>query len=100
MTMRGGFHDEDANRMDVIVGIASSVGTLVDSLTHPLRYYYPVAHRNSVFATSLLHQRAGLLSAEGVVFGDKYIFYREAYLQRREYLINDGEVEDTFGDDF
>jgi phospholipid-binding lipoprotein MlaA len=37
---------------------------------------------------------------DDVVFGDKYIFYRDAYFQRREYLVNDGEVADPFADDF
>lgn len=70
------------------------------SRTNPLRYYYPVSHRNSLFALSVVNTRADLLSADGVVFGDKYIFYREAYLQRREFLEKDGVVEDPFGDDF
>ncbi|MCB1670983.1 MAG: VacJ family lipoprotein [Gammaproteobacteria bacterium] len=42
--------------------------------------------------------RAGVLAFDELVFGDEYIFVREAYLQRREYLISDGEVEDEFGD--
>ena len=32
---------------------------------------------------------------------DQYSFYRDAYLQRREYEIRDGELEESlFDDDF
>jgi phospholipid-binding lipoprotein MlaA len=44
--------------------------------------------------------RAKLLAVDDVVFGDKYIFYRDAYLQRREFLEKDGQVDDLFGDEF
>ena len=79
--------------------------TLTDALLKPLnlrvdpvRYLYPVNHRNSLFAVRVVDERAGLLAAERVVFGDRYIFFREAYLQRRNYLVLDGEVEDEFND--
>jgi len=66
----------------------------------PQRYYYPVTYRNSLAAVRLLDIRANLLTVDGVVFGDKYIFYRDAYQQRREFLEKDGRVDDPFGDDF
>lgn len=44
--------------------------------------------------------RADLIPAEGIISGDRYSFIRSLYLQRREYLINDGQLEDEFGDDF
>lgn len=40
--------------------------------------------------------RADLIPAEGLVTGDKYSFLRNAYLQRRNYLIHDGHVQDPF----
>jgi phospholipid-binding lipoprotein MlaA len=51
---------------------------------------------------SLLNTRANLLDLERHITGDRYTFIRDAYLQRRQFLINDGEVEDDFGleDDF
>lgn len=70
----------------------------VDSALDPLKYFYPVDHRNRLFAVRLIDQRAGLLAAESVVFGDRYIFLRDAYLQRRDYQVNDGEVVDDFDD--
>ena len=76
------------------------VGRLVDFRIDPVRYYYPVSHRNMPIALRLVDQRAGLLIADKVVFGDRYIFYRDAYLQRRNYLENDGEIDDLFDDEF
>ena len=66
----------------------------------PLPYYHPVPHRNSLATVRLLSIRAKLLAFDGVVFGDKYIFYRDAYLQHRKFLETDGQVDDPFGDEF
>lgn len=68
--------------------------------TDPLRYLRPVSHRNLGLGLRLIHQRADLLTADAAVFGDRYLFFREAYLQRRAYLEKDGEVEDPFDDEF
>lgn len=54
---------------------------------------------SSVFA-EYLDLRADLIPAEGIISGDRYSFIRSLYLQRREYLINDGQVQDEFNDDF
>jgi phospholipid-binding lipoprotein MlaA len=53
-----------------------------------------------VWVLGKVDARANLLRAEGLIIGDKYLFYRGAYLQHRNYLVMDGEVEDEFGDDF
>ncbi|KKL84813.1 hypothetical protein LCGC14_1961000, partial [marine sediment metagenome] len=55
-------------------------------------------------------KRADLIPAEGFISGDTYTFVRNAFLQRREFLINDGKVtrdpfasgdnEDLMLDDF
>ena len=76
------------------------IGRLLDGRLDPNRYLHPVPHRNSIYALKVLQGRTALLKAEGVIFGDKYTFIREAYLQRRDYLINDGIVDDSFEDDF
>lgn len=56
-------------------------------------YYYI----RGVYAVDL---RASLLAAERTITGDRYTFLRNAYLQRREYLIRDGQIEDDpFADD-
>lgn len=41
--------------------------------------------------------RANLIKADDLVTGDRYIFIRNAYLQRREYFLT-GEVKDSFSE--
>lgn len=71
-----------------------------NSALDPVVYLHPERDRYVVYMTRIIHDRSTLLDAEKAIFGDKYIFYREAYLQRREYLIKDGEVSDPFAEDF
>lgn len=47
----------------------------------------------------VLDKRADLLSLESVFAADGYEFFRNAYFQRRDYLIHDGITEDPFVDD-
>jgi phospholipid-binding lipoprotein MlaA len=54
--------------------------------------------RHAIRAASLVSTRAELLGLDDVISGDSYLFVRDVYLQRREYLMNDGAVEDDFGD--
>ena len=55
-----------------------------------------------------LETRERLLDAETLIIGDKYIFVKDAFIQSREYEINNGsteddefldDMEDIFGDD-
>ena len=41
-----------------------------------------------------LETRERLLDAETLIIGDKYIFIKDAYVQSREYEINNGSTED------
>lgn len=76
-------------------------GMLVDALTNPIGYIQDVRVRNSLYALYFLDLRKRLLSAEVLISGDEYLFVRDAYLQRRDYLITDGQIEDDpFMDDF
>jgi len=52
-------------------------------------------------AGSAVETSASLLDARELVTGDRYLFTRDAYLQRRQFLISDGvqEEEDPFLDD-
>ncbi|MDX1343129.1 MAG: VacJ family lipoprotein, partial [Reinekea sp.] len=67
----------------------------------PLTYApLDVPERLAVGLTSGLQTRADLLSAEGLLNGDKYTLYRQAYLSKREYDVNDGLIlNDEFIDD-
>lgn len=71
----------------------------VDWYTNPLTYIDHDPTRYAFKFTDLVQTRAGLLKAESLLQGDRYVLLRDAYLQRREYLINDGELEDDFGGD-
>ncbi|WP_439135711.1 MlaA family lipoprotein [Pseudomaricurvus sp.] len=79
--------------------LRDGVGMPFNAYVHPLTLVDHVPTRNSIYAGDLVDTRASLLDAEDLLSGDKYTFIRDAYLQRRDYLINDGTVEDSFGDD-
>ncbi|GAA6152446.1 MlaA family lipoprotein [Pseudoteredinibacter isoporae] len=79
--------------------VRDGVGLPADSYLNPISHVDHVPTRNSAYGADLIDTRASLLGAEGAISGDKYSFIRDAYLQRREYLINDGKVEDDFGAD-
>ena len=77
----------------------NGIGDMVGSYAFPPRYVDHVPTRNTLYGVSVLNRRAALLDVEEIVSGDRYSFIRDAYLQRRDYLINDGEVEDDFFDE-
>jgi phospholipid-binding lipoprotein MlaA len=70
-----------------------SVGTVFDLHFDPVGNHYPVDERNTAIALRLTSQRADLLDAGRLLEQaalDKYLFLRDAYLQRRRSLIYDG----------
>jgi phospholipid-binding lipoprotein MlaA len=65
-------------------------GDIVSSVDH-------VATRNSLKALNLIDTRAAFLNASSVIDGaalDKYSFTRDAFLQRRQYSVFDGNPPD------
>lgn len=84
--------------------------TLRDAPARVVDYFFdPVNHvqssRDKYLLTGwdVVQQRAQLLQSENLVRGDRYLFLKDSYLQRREYLINDGELGedmDEFDTDF
>ncbi|MAS02931.1 MAG: hypothetical protein CMD48_06205 [Gammaproteobacteria bacterium] len=52
----------------------------------------------SLTTIDLIDTRARYLGLESVVIGDEYLFYRDAYLQSRQFEIQDGQIEDDFDD--
>lgn len=48
---------------------------------------------------SLVDARAGLTRTEGLISGDRYSFIRDAYMQRRAFLVSDGIQAEGFKDD-
>lgn len=76
--------------------VRDAAGRVPDSLLQLYPYVDHVPTRNVARAVNVVDLRAGLLSAEKMITGDKYIFVRNAYLQNREFRTQDGQVEDDF----
>jgi phospholipid-binding lipoprotein MlaA len=73
--------------------IRDTVGDIGDSFVDPLNQVEPDADRYWLKAVKLVDKRADLLSASKVLEEaalDPYTFVRDAYLQRRNSLIHDG----------
>jgi phospholipid-binding lipoprotein MlaA len=72
-----------------------SVGLVADYFGNPLTYVEPSGVSWALYGVNLINTRANLLQAGDVLSGaaiDKYSFVRNAYLQRRQYLISDGKA--------
>jgi len=76
----------------------SGAGTIVDTYGSAQSYIEDVPLRNSLYGLELIDGRARLLQTDELLSGDRYIFVRDAYLQQREVLVNDGKVDDSFSD--
>lgn len=73
-----------------------ALGRVPDAFLQPYPYINDVPVRNVAYGVSAVDTRESLLSTERMITGDRYIFIRNAYLQNREFRVNDGEVEDDF----
>ncbi|GAB1269348.1 VacJ family lipoprotein [Aurantivibrio infirmus] len=80
--------------------LRDTAGLPLDWVADPIGQLDDIPTRNSVRALDFIDTRVGLLEAEALISGDRYIFFREGYLQRRDYLVNDGQIESDFGSDF
>lgn len=78
--------------------VRDSFGLVLDTLFNPIQYHDEAEVRLGLFVVEEIDSRASLLSLDELVSGDRYLFFREAYVQRRDYLVNDGQIEDEFGD--
>ena len=82
------------------VTIRSGVGDIANVFAHPIRLVKEPAVGWTLVGLWAVDRRAQLLGTESLLTGDRYLFIRDALLQRQEYLINDGMVEeDPFLDD-
>ncbi|MHB1618427.1 MAG: MlaA family lipoprotein [Sulfuricella sp.] len=83
--------------------LRDSVGTVVDTHFDPVAQHTPVPERNSAIAIRAVDARSRLLDAEKVLDEaaiDRYVFLRDAYLQRRRGLVYDGNPpREKFEDD-
>jgi phospholipid-binding lipoprotein MlaA len=69
-------------------------GKVVDSYTNPRQYVKNSYVKYGLYLPYLVDKRAALLSLDDTLSRvyDPYAFVRDAYLQRRAYLVSDGEV--------
>ncbi len=70
--------------------VRDGLGVGVDSFAYPLRYSSDVRMRNIMLGVGVVNQRASLLSLEKTFEQaalDPYVFQRDAYMQRRQYVI-------------
>lgn len=75
--------------------VRDSFGLTLDWYTDPITYIDPSETRYGVRALAVIDTRSQLLNASRVLeqaTDDEYLFVREAYLQRRNSLIHDGNV--------
>ena len=78
--------------------LRDALGLVLDTAFNPIQYLEEASLRLALFSAEEIDSRSGLLALDELVSGDKYIFFREASIQNREYLINDGQIEGEFGD--
>jgi phospholipid-binding lipoprotein MlaA len=84
--------------------VRDTVGFVGDQFTDPKSYVKDDYAYWSLTALSLVDQRAELLGTDSVLARatDPYAFMRNAYLQRREFLVKDGAVPEEeldYGED-
>lgn len=83
--------------------LRDTVATPLDLTANPWQHTYPVLWRNTGTIVRLIDQRAAVLDVSNLVEEaalDRYEFVRDAYLQRRESTIHDGEsTKSSYEDD-
>ena len=73
--------------------VRDGIGTGFDMYVDPVSDFRPIRARNSAYVLRVTNTRADLLDASRILEQaalDKYVFQRDAYLQRRQNLIYDG----------
>jgi phospholipid-binding lipoprotein MlaA len=78
--------------------LRDATGLIVDYYGNPLSYVEPSSVSWALYGLNLVNTRANLLTTVDVLSGaaiDKYSFIRNAYLQRRRFLITGGDGADT-----
>jgi phospholipid-binding lipoprotein MlaA len=73
--------------------VRDGVGIAGNYFINPLTYVKPDSVSWALYGVNIVNTRANLLNASDVLEGaalDKYSFVRNAYLQRRRYLLSDG----------
>lgn len=82
--------------------LRDGIGTLGDAALHPLAHYENTSIRDKLIALEAIEARAGLLGVDQTLDEaiDPYLFLRDAYLQRRDFLIFDGDPPEDLDADY
>lgn len=84
--------------------VRSGIGTLGDFAVNPLIQYHDSSVRDKMMLLWTVEGRAALIGPDNLVEEafDPYLFVRDAYFQNREFLNNDGVIEEDefFEEDF
>jgi phospholipid-binding lipoprotein MlaA len=78
--------------------LRDTVATPVDLTGDPWDYARPIRVRNFGYVARVVDQRAAVLDASNLIEEaalDRYVFVRDAYMQRRESKVRDGESPNT-----
>ncbi|WP_413184591.1 VacJ family lipoprotein [Paraburkholderia sacchari] len=81
--------------------VRDGVGMVGNYFINPLTYVNPPALSWGLYGLDVVSARANLLGASDLLEGaaiDKYSFVRNAYLQRRQYLLSDGHASGNLPD--
>ena len=71
----------------------------LDSLVNPRNLVKDNAANIGLFTLEIVDLRADVIPLEKIIEGDEYVLLRDVYIQRRHFLVHDGQVKDTFMDD-
>ena len=76
--------------------VRDGLGRIPDQFTDPVMYLEDDSTRYIINGIAFVDLRAGLLDLDAQIERsyDKYAFVRNAWLQRREFLVKDGNVDD------
>jgi phospholipid-binding lipoprotein MlaA len=76
--------------------VRDAFGRIPDTYTNPVTYVDDTATQYGLRVVSFLDLRAGLLDLDAQLERsyDRYAFVRNAWMQRREFLVTDGNVPD------
>ncbi|MFT6757137.1 MAG: phospholipid-binding lipoprotein MlaA [Chitinophagales bacterium] len=77
--------------------VRDAIGLLPEQALSPTFNITHKSTRNTITAVYFVDSRADVIALSGLVTGDSYNFFRDAYLQNRKAIINGGFVDD-FGE--
>lgn len=79
--------------------VRDATGRVPEYFLSPMDNVEEDSVRYSLRGLQIVDARSAVLDAEKMVAGDRYTFLREAYLQRRAFLVRDGALQEDFSDE-